>query len=83
MSGGFPGFSGDLVPGSPFAFLVLSPPLTVFVVVFCFVLFLYVPSGLARNRSRSRLEDDKSWDSFFPSCWEVSIFIDTADYFAS
>lgn len=38
---GIPGFPGCLVPGDPFAFLVLRPPLTIF--------FFNMPFGLARN----------------------------------
>lgn len=51
------GFPGCLVPGIPFAFLVLSPLWQFF--------FFNVPFGLARNWNRSRLEDDRVGTVFF------------------
>lgn len=65
--GEFLGFPGYLIPGTPFAFLELSPS---------DIFFFNVPFGLARNWSRSRPESNRV-GTVFSFCWEVNTFIDT------
>lgn len=68
---GIPGFPGCLVPGSPFAFLVLSPPLTIFFLM-CLLGWLEI------EEVDWRMIELGQFSSF---CWEVSTFIDTAQFF--
>lgn len=68
---GIPGFPGCLVPGSPFAFLVLSPPLTIFFLM-CLLGWLEI------EEVDWRMIELGQFSSF---CWEVSTFIDTAKFF--
>lgn len=72
------GFPGCLVPGIPFAFLVLSP-----LWQFFFFFFLMCLLGWLETKIEVgwRMIELGQFSSSF--CWEVSTFMDTANPFAS
>lgn len=70
------GFPGCLVPGIPFAFLVLSPLWQFFFFLMCLLGWLETKIEVGW-----RMIELGQFSSSF--CWEVSTFMDTANSFAS